>query len=66
MPHSISYLAWAAGLCTASGCVPWNGGLAWAGYAAGANWQRVELHYCRADPMSGPVSVGHGEQRRTN
>jgi membrane protein DedA with SNARE-associated domain len=22
--------------------VPWIGGLAWAGYAAGANWQRVQ------------------------
>jgi len=24
------------------GCVPWIGGLAWAGYAAGANWQHVQ------------------------
>jgi hypothetical protein len=30
------------GLYTAVGCVPWIGGLAWAGYAAGANWQRVQ------------------------
>jgi membrane protein DedA with SNARE-associated domain len=27
---------------TAAGCVPWVGGLAWAGYAAGANWQHVQ------------------------
>src|SRR5215468_4957507 len=30
------------GLYTAVGCVPWIGGLAWAGYAAGANWQHVQ------------------------
>jgi len=30
------------GLYTVAGCVPWIGGLAWAGYAAGANWQRVQ------------------------
>jgi membrane protein DedA with SNARE-associated domain len=30
------------GAYTAAGCVPWVGGLAWAGYAAGANWQRVQ------------------------
>jgi membrane protein DedA with SNARE-associated domain len=30
------------GVYTAAGCVPWIGGLAWAGYAAGANWQRVQ------------------------
>jgi membrane protein DedA with SNARE-associated domain len=30
------------GVYTAAGCVPWVGGLAWAGYAAGANWQRVQ------------------------
>ena len=30
------------GIYTAAGCVPWIGGLAWAGYAAGANWQRVQ------------------------
>jgi membrane protein DedA with SNARE-associated domain len=30
------------GVYTVVGCVPWIGGLAWAGYAAGANWQRVQ------------------------
>ena len=29
------------GLYTVAGCVPWITGLAWAGYAAGANWQHV-------------------------
>ena len=29
------------GLYTVAGCVPWIGGLAWAGWAAGANWHRV-------------------------
>ena len=30
------------GVYTAVGCVPWIGGLAWAGYAAGANWPKVQ------------------------
>jgi membrane protein DedA with SNARE-associated domain len=30
------------GVYTAAGCLPWIGGLAWAGYAAGANWQHVQ------------------------
>ena len=30
------------GIYTAAGCVPWVGGLAWAGYAAGTNWQHVQ------------------------
>lgn len=30
------------GVYTAVGCVFWVGGLAWAGYAAGANWAHVE------------------------
>ena len=30
------------GVYTAAGCVPWVAGLAWAGYAAGANWQHVQ------------------------
>jgi len=30
------------GLYTLAGCVPWITGLAWAGYAAGASWQRVD------------------------
>ena len=30
------------GLYTVAGCVPWITGLAWAGYAAGASWQRVD------------------------
>lgn len=30
------------GIYTAAGCLPWIGGLAWAGYAAGANWQHVQ------------------------
>ncbi len=29
------------GLYTVAGCVPWIAGLAWAGWAAGANWHRV-------------------------
>jgi membrane protein DedA with SNARE-associated domain len=30
------------GIYTALGSLPWIGGLTWAGYAAGANWQRVQ------------------------
>jgi membrane protein DedA with SNARE-associated domain len=30
------------GIYTTAGSVPWIGGLAWAGYAAGANWQHVQ------------------------
>jgi membrane protein DedA with SNARE-associated domain len=30
------------GIYTTAGCVPWIGGLAWAGYAAGASWQKVQ------------------------
>ena len=30
------------GIYSAAGCVPWVGGLAWAGYAAGTNWQHVQ------------------------
>ena len=30
------------GVYTTAGCIPWIGGLAWAGYAAGANWQHVQ------------------------
>ena len=30
------------GIYTTVGCVPWIAGLAWAGYAAGGNWQRVQ------------------------
>jgi membrane protein DedA with SNARE-associated domain len=30
------------GVYTAAGCLPWADGLAWAGYAAGANWQHVQ------------------------
>lgn len=30
------------GIYTAAGCVPWVSALAWAGYAAGANWQQVQ------------------------
>jgi membrane protein DedA with SNARE-associated domain len=30
------------GIYTTAGCVPWIGGLAWAGYAAGANWPKVQ------------------------
>jgi membrane protein DedA with SNARE-associated domain len=30
------------GIYTTAGCIPWIGGLAWAGYAAGANWQHVQ------------------------
>ena len=29
------------GLYTVAGCLPWIAGLAWAGWAAGANWHRV-------------------------
>jgi membrane protein DedA with SNARE-associated domain len=29
------------GVYTVAGCVPWITGLAWAGWAAGANWHRV-------------------------
>jgi membrane protein DedA with SNARE-associated domain len=91
------------GVYTAAGCVLWICGLAWAGYAAGANWQRVQRMVNTpayiiagliallviagivtvvvrrrkrarqpgrderpADPVSGPVSVGQSEQRRTN
>jgi membrane protein DedA with SNARE-associated domain len=86
------------GIYTAAGCVPWVGGLAWAGYAAGANWQHVQrlvntpayiiaglvallviagaitvivrrrkrLRSTQPGPAEGPVSVGPGEQRRTD
>jgi membrane protein DedA with SNARE-associated domain len=30
------------GIYTTAGSVPWIAGLAWAGYAAGANWQHVQ------------------------
>jgi membrane protein DedA with SNARE-associated domain len=30
------------GVYTAAACVPWIGGLAWAGDVAGANWQKVQ------------------------
>jgi membrane protein DedA with SNARE-associated domain len=30
------------GIYTVAGCVPWITGLAWAGYAAGANWKHVD------------------------
>ena len=30
------------GLYTAAGCLPWVAALAWAGYAAGANWPHVQ------------------------
>jgi membrane protein DedA with SNARE-associated domain len=42
------------GIYTTAGCVPWIGGLAWAGYAAGANWQHV------ANVMRGPTYVVAG------
>ena len=42
------------GIYTTAGCVPWIAGLAWAGYAAGANWQRV------ASVMRGPTYVVAG------
>ena len=29
------------GIYTVAGCIPWTLGLAWAGYAVGANWQHV-------------------------
>jgi membrane protein DedA with SNARE-associated domain len=29
------------GVYTVAGCIPWIAGLAWAGWAAGANWHRV-------------------------
>jgi membrane protein DedA with SNARE-associated domain len=30
------------GLYTIAGCIPWTLGLAWAGYAVGANWRSIE------------------------
>ena len=42
------------GIYTTAGCVPWIAGLAWAGYAAGANWQRV------ASVVRGPTYVVAG------
>ena len=29
------------GIYTTIGCIPWTAGLAWAGYAVGANWQEI-------------------------
>ena len=29
------------GIYTTIGCIPWTAGLAWAGYAVGANWQQI-------------------------
>ena len=37
------------GIYTTAGCIPWTLALAWAGYAVGANWQRV------ADAFHGPT-----------
>jgi membrane protein DedA with SNARE-associated domain len=42
------------GIYTTAGCVPWIAGLAWAGYAARANWQHV------ARVMRGPTYVVAG------
>ena len=42
------------GIYTTAGCVPWIAGLAWAGYAAGANWQHV------ASVVRGPTYVVAG------
>ncbi len=42
------------GIYTTAGCVPWIAGLAWAGYAAGANWQHV------ASVVRGPTYVVSG------
>ncbi len=39
------------GLYTVAGCIPWTLGLAWAGYAIGANWQSI------ANGFHGPTYV---------
>jgi hypothetical protein len=57
MQHFISSYGY-----TGVSCVPWIGGLAWAGYAAGANCQCVQR---MVNTPGDPVSVGRSEQRRT-
>jgi membrane protein DedA with SNARE-associated domain len=42
------------GLYTVAGCVPWITGLAWAGYATGANWRHVD------SALRGPTYVVAG------
>ncbi|MBR7830720.1 DedA family protein [Actinospica sp. MGRD01-02] len=39
------------GLYTVIGCIPWTAALAWAGYAVGANWDRV------ANDFHGPTYI---------
>jgi len=45
------------GLYTVAGCVPWIGGLAWAGWAAGANWHRVTGLVQEAGYVVGAMAV---------
>ncbi len=45
------------GLYTVAGCVPWIAGLAWAGWAAGANWHRVTGLVQEAGYVVGGVAV---------
>ncbi len=33
------------GLYTVAGCIPWTLGLAWAGYAVGANWRSIQRQF---------------------
>ena len=45
------------GLYTVAGCVPWIAGLAWAGWAAGANWHRVTGLVQEAGYVVGAMAV---------
>ena len=45
------------GLYTVAGCIPWIGGLAWAGWAAGANWHRVTGLVQQAGYVVGGLAV---------
>ena len=52
LPAGYAGMPWLRfGCYTVAGCVPWVAALAWAGYAAGANWQRV------AAAMRGPSYI---------
>ena len=45
------------GVYTVAGCVPWIAGLAWAGWAAGANWHRVTGLVQNAGDVVGAIVV---------
>jgi len=47
------------GLYTVAGCIPWTLGLAWAGYAVGANWRSIQRQFAVPTyAIAGLVIVG--------